>query len=113
MKVYLVRHHNEFGLGLIISGMASPARVLAFLDLAVNWDTPLILVMGAVGLWVQWGGRVRNSALAVDCKDSLRGFAAPRTALRRRGLTPAGSDPSHWGAGFGLNQYELPFATGG
>nr|WP_229260580.1 DUF6691 family protein [Duganella alba] len=40
-----------FGIGLIISGMANPAKVLAFLDLAGNWDPSLIFVMaGAVGV---------------------------------------------------------------
>lgn len=42
-----------FGLGLIVSGMADPAKVLAFLDLAGAWDPSLALVMGgavAVGL---------------------------------------------------------------
>lgn len=35
-----------FGLGLIISGMANPDKVLAFLDLAGDWDPSLALVMG-------------------------------------------------------------------
>ena len=38
-----------FGLGLIISGMADPAKVLGFLDLAGAWDPSLAFVMmGAV-----------------------------------------------------------------
>lgn len=36
-----------FGLGLLISGLANPAKVLAFLDLAGAWDPSLALVMGA------------------------------------------------------------------
>ncbi|MBN9407578.1 MAG: YeeE/YedE family protein [Burkholderiales bacterium] len=42
-----------FGLGLILSGMADPAKVLGFLDLAGAWDPSLALVMAgaiAVGL---------------------------------------------------------------
>jgi uncharacterized membrane protein YedE/YeeE len=42
-----------FGLGLILSGMADPAKVLGFLDLAGAWDPSLAFVMGgaiAVGL---------------------------------------------------------------
>ena len=42
-----------FGLGLILAGMANPAKVLAFLDLAGRWDPSLGLVMGgaiAVGV---------------------------------------------------------------
>jgi len=34
-----------FGLGLIVSDMANPARVLAFLDVAGAWDPSLALVM--------------------------------------------------------------------
>ncbi len=42
-----------FGLGLIVSGMANPAKVLGFLDLAGRWDPSLALVMaGAVGVGV-------------------------------------------------------------
>lgn len=40
-----------FGLGLLLAGMADPAKVLAFLDLAGNWDPSLALVMaGAIGV---------------------------------------------------------------
>ena len=35
-----------FGLGLILSGMANPAKVLGFLDLAGLWDPSLAFVMG-------------------------------------------------------------------
>lgn len=35
-----------FGLGLLLSGLANPAKVLAFLDLAGAWDPSLALVMG-------------------------------------------------------------------
>ncbi|MBF9197785.1 DUF6691 family protein [Microvirga terrestris] len=35
-----------FGLGLIVSQMVNPAKVLAFLDVAGNWDPSLALVMG-------------------------------------------------------------------
>ena len=36
-----------FGLGLLISGLANPAKVLAFLDLAGAWDPSRALVMGS------------------------------------------------------------------
>lgn len=40
-----------FGLGLIISGMSDPAKVLGFLDLAGHWDPSLSFVMaGAIAL---------------------------------------------------------------
>lgn len=35
-----------FGLGLLVSGMADPAKVLGFLDLTGAWDPSLALVMG-------------------------------------------------------------------
>ena len=35
-----------FGLGLILSGMSNPGKVLGFLDLAGNWDPSLAFVMG-------------------------------------------------------------------
>lgn len=40
-----------FGIGLILSGMANPAKVLGFLDLAGHWDPSLAFVMaGAIGV---------------------------------------------------------------
>ncbi|CAN7595938.1 hypothetical protein ASF11_18875 [Acidovorax sp. Leaf76] len=40
-----------FGIGLIVSGMADPAKVLGFLDLAGRWDPSLALVMaGAISI---------------------------------------------------------------
>jgi uncharacterized protein len=35
-----------FGLGITISGMINPAKVLNFFDLAGNWDPSLAFVMG-------------------------------------------------------------------
>ena len=52
-----------FGFGLLISGMANPAKVLGFLDLAGAWDPSLALVMaGAIAVaflpmqWIQRRG---------------------------------------------------------
>ena len=40
-----------FGLGLIVSGMANPAKVLGFLDITGAWDPSLALVMaGAISV---------------------------------------------------------------
>jgi uncharacterized protein len=40
-----------FGLGLIVSGMANPAKVIGFLDLAGSWDPSLAFVMaGAIAV---------------------------------------------------------------
>lgn len=35
-----------FGTGIALSGMANPAKVLNFFDIAGNWDPSLIFVMG-------------------------------------------------------------------
>lgn len=43
-----------FGLGLLLSGMANPDKVIGFLDLAGQWDPSLAFVMGGailVGLF--------------------------------------------------------------
>jgi uncharacterized membrane protein YedE/YeeE len=38
-----------FGVGLIVSGMTDPGKVIGFLDIAGNWDPSLALVMaGAI-----------------------------------------------------------------
>ena len=40
-----------FGLGLIVSGLVNPAKILGFLDIAGKWDPSLALVMaGAVSV---------------------------------------------------------------
>ena len=35
-----------FGLGLAVSGMVSPAKIIGFLDFAGDWDPTLAFVMG-------------------------------------------------------------------
>jgi hypothetical protein len=40
-----------FGIGLIISGMTNPAKIIDFLDITGQWDPSLLLVMlGAVSI---------------------------------------------------------------
>ena len=58
-----------FGIGLLVSGMADPAKVLNFLDLAGNWDPSLAFVMGgaiAVGLIAFHVAAGRNKSLLGD-----------------------------------------------
>ena len=56
-----------FGIGLLLAGMANPAKVQAFLDLAGAWDPSLALVMGgaiAVALGpFAWAKRMSRSLL--------------------------------------------------
>ncbi|HKM61239.1 MAG TPA: DUF6691 family protein [Acidisphaera sp.] len=57
-----------FGLGLVVSGMISPAKVLAFLDVAGAWDPSLALVMAAAvsvaGVGFAIGRRLRKPLAA-------------------------------------------------
>ena len=40
-----------FGIGLLVAGMANPAKILAFLDVAGKWDPSLAFVMvGAIAV---------------------------------------------------------------
>jgi uncharacterized membrane protein YedE/YeeE len=61
-----------FGNGLIVSGMADPAKVLGFLDLTGRWDPSLALVMAgaiAVGaLAFAIAGRRTTSLIGLDMK---------------------------------------------
>lgn len=47
-----------FGLGLLLSGMANPAKVLNFLDIAGHWDPSLAFVMGGAVLVTTIGYRL-------------------------------------------------------
>ena len=68
-----------FGLGLIVSGMANPAKVLGFLDLAGAWDPSLAFVMGgAVGV-----GMV---AFFVARRRTLSWLGAPMRLPAARGI---------------------------
>ena len=55
-----------FGIGLILSGMTDPAKVVGFLDLAGNWDPSLAFVMGGAVVVATIGfrfARRRDTAL--------------------------------------------------
>jgi hypothetical protein len=54
-----------FGIGLVISGMTDPSKIIGFLDLAGPWDPSLALVMGgavAVGFVAFRVARRRTAA---------------------------------------------------
>jgi uncharacterized protein len=56
-----------FGIGLLLAGMANPAKVLGFLDLGGAWDPSLALVMaaaiGVAFLPFTWARSQRTSVL--------------------------------------------------
>ncbi|CQJ50144.1 DUF6691 family protein [Yersinia rohdei] len=58
-----------FGLGLIVAGMANPAKVLGFLDISGHWDPSLALVMAAAvavaTLGFAWAKKRKTSLLGL------------------------------------------------
>jgi hypothetical protein len=55
-----------FGLGLLMSGMSNPSKVLGFLDIFGLWDPSLLLVMGGavfVGLFAFHFAKKRSKNL--------------------------------------------------
>jgi uncharacterized membrane protein YedE/YeeE len=85
-----------FGTGLILSGMANPAKVLGFLDLAGRWDPSLAFVMaGAIAV------ATVGFALAKRRTTSLLGLKMALPAARRiDGRLIGGS--VIFGAGWGI-----------
>jgi len=62
-----------FGIGISISGMANPAKVLNFFDVAGNWDPSLIFVMGGalVVTFVGYRAVLRRAAPMIEAKFHL------------------------------------------
>ena len=71
-----------FGLGLIVSGMANPAKVLGFLDLGGPWDPSLAFVMGGAVLITAAGFAVLRRRRASLTGEPLRWPTATRIDLR-------------------------------
>ncbi len=85
-----------FGLGLVVSGMADPAKVLNFLDLAGTWDPSLALVMAAAVAVTMAGYRL--------VRQRPRPFCAPAFAPGPTGgIEPRlFAGPAVFGIGWGL-----------
>jgi uncharacterized membrane protein YedE/YeeE len=71
-----------FGLGLLLAGMANPAKVLAFLDVAGAWDPSLALVMGgAIAVAViplNWARKNKQSFLGARIQLPVKRGLDPR-----------------------------------
>ena len=59
-----------FGLGIAISGMANPAKVVNFFDIAGSWDPSLILVMGGALAVAAVGYRILFGAVTKPVFDT-------------------------------------------
>jgi hypothetical protein len=85
-----------FGLGLAVSHMVDPAKVLAFLDIAGDWDPSLALVLGgALAVTVIAFPQVLRRARPLDAAS----FSAPAMRSVDRRLV-AGA--ALFGVGWGL-----------
>jgi uncharacterized protein len=88
-----------FGLGLAISQMINPQKVLAFLDIFGNWDPSLAFVLGGAVAVSFVGFRIAGQRQAPFL--ATRFHAPTRTDLDRRLLLGAGI----FGIGWGLAGY--------
>lgn len=54
-----------FGIGLWLSGMANPKKVLGFLDITGDWDASLMLVMGGAVAVTLVGFRIYKTKIPI------------------------------------------------
>lgn len=88
-----------FGVGLIVSQMSNPAKVIGFLDIAGYWDPSLALVMGGALVVfgaIYWWTRAHKTPLLAER------FTAPTDSRIDRPLL-AGS--LMFGVGWGLSGF--------
>jgi uncharacterized membrane protein YedE/YeeE len=85
-----------FGVGISISGMANPAKVLNFFDIAGTWDPSLAFVMGGALVVAAIGYRIvfRRSAPLFD-----RNFYVPTSRVIDRKLVLGSAT---FGMGWGI-----------
>jgi uncharacterized protein len=88
-----------FGLGLILSGMSNPAKVIGFLNLGQHWDPSLAFVMGgaiAIGLpGFYWAKKQKKSLLGLPMN-------IPKTSKIDKNLIVGAT---LFGAGWGLGGF--------
>jgi uncharacterized membrane protein YedE/YeeE len=87
-----------FAIGLAVSGMTQPAKVLGFLDVGGNWDPSLALVMLSAigGTWLAWRWLARR-------RRPLLGGELPEPAQKLEPRVLAGA--AIFGIGWGLAGY--------
>lgn len=88
-----------FGVGLVVSGMADPNKILNFLDFAGTWDPSLLFVMGGAVIVAFIGYRL---VLKRPRPLLASSFQLPtRTRIDRRLLI----GPAIFGIGWGLGGF--------
>jgi uncharacterized membrane protein YedE/YeeE len=85
-----------FGIGLIVSGMTDPAKVMNFLDIAGSWDPSLAFVMGGAVIVTFIGYRLAFSTGAPVFGER---FLLPTSVLIDRRLV---GGAALFGVGWGL-----------
>ena len=86
-----------FGIGIAISGMANPAKVLNFFDLLGTWDPSLAFVMGGALITTAIGYRLIFSSLQKPMMAEKFLVPGPRTIDKRLVLGSAA-----FGVGWGI-----------
>lgn len=84
-----------FGVGLAISGMTDPARVIGFLDVLGKWDPALLFVMAGAVI-------VYGAGMIIFRRIAVRGCDLPPTAssrIDRSLLVGAAIFGTGWGLG--------------
>lgn len=89
-----------FGLGLILSGLTDPGKVLGFLDLAGNWDPSLLFTMGGAILVSALGFRLAHGRATAVLGAPIRGWSN-RSCPRERWSPAWRCSPSSSGHGCG------------
>jgi hypothetical protein len=100
-----------FGLGLLLSGMSNPAKVLGFLDVTGQWDPSLMLVMGgaiAIGFFAFRRAERQSTACWVSpCNyrtkaGSRQGWCWAVPCSASAGVWPASARARSGAVGMGL-----------
>jgi uncharacterized membrane protein YedE/YeeE len=88
-----------FGVGLVLSGMAQPAKVIGFLDVTGRWDPSLALVMvGAIAVYAPSYRWFSARSISATVREAL--------ALSSRRLdVPLLLGAAIFGVGWGLSGY--------
>ncbi|MFT9257631.1 MAG: DUF6691 family protein [Acetobacter sp.] len=84
-----------FGMGLVLSGMVDPARVLGFLDLAGDWDPSLAFVLGGAVAVSFLGYRLSRHMTRPLCAGQF--YLPTRTAIDARLVGGAAVFGIGWG----------------
>jgi uncharacterized membrane protein YedE/YeeE len=88
-----------FGLGLAVSGMSDPSKVIGFLDVRGNWDPSLLVVLGgAVAVTV-----IAFRFVAVLRRPAFGGSFEEKPQARIDGRLLGGA--ALFGIGWGLSGY--------